>query len=293
MEGYDRNPCCGTHYPTLGSLRLLHILPGTSKVRGTNVRLYFAVGQRAINELVSAFNTATDLTRSLECARSEAVGRLDQLVQREKAVRKRESRLKEEVGFRVSTKLVSRLVEQIPSELLLQDRKGNDDRLPSKSITSEGPTTYDVCPGYLCVAAEIYRPDADSEMVSWILKGMESEFAREPRAHTLLLAIRTGPSGREDPVPGATAGLTVKAFVTTSRSDRPNPQPQMAPPEKLLTKFSDRLRSSSVFTGRLKGGGKGQWQGKLIARESEPFARWTSEEANEVHALIQNASQEW
>ncbi|KDN41084.1 ThrRS/AlaRS common domain-containing protein, partial [Tilletiaria anomala UBC 951] len=98
IDGIDANPCCGTHWPSLRFLHYIHIYPGTSKIRGSNVRLYFDVGRRAFHNLLESFDVAASISRTLGCARGETTARLDMLMAKEKGARKRELQLKEEVA---------------------------------------------------------------------------------------------------------------------------------------------------------------------------------------------------
>ncbi|KAF8318933.1 Threonyl/alanyl tRNA synthetase, partial [Cantharellus anzutake] len=61
IDGIDENPCCGTHLSQTSHISLI-LISHTQPIRGTNTRLYFTCGQRAI----------TLATYSIRAARSIA-----------------------------------------------------------------------------------------------------------------------------------------------------------------------------------------------------------------------------
>ncbi|KAF9941728.1 hypothetical protein BGZ65_001736 [Modicella reniformis] len=56
----DYNPCCGTHVKSLKDLQCIKILH-YEKIRGSNCRLFFVVGQRALNLLQETYQLTRDL----------------------------------------------------------------------------------------------------------------------------------------------------------------------------------------------------------------------------------------
>ncbi|KAF8937841.1 hypothetical protein BGZ58_002049 [Dissophora ornata] len=56
----DYNPCCGTHVQSLKDLQCIKILH-QEKVRGANCRVFFVVGQRALNLLQETYQITRDL----------------------------------------------------------------------------------------------------------------------------------------------------------------------------------------------------------------------------------------
>ncbi|KAF9439107.1 hypothetical protein BGZ76_011345 [Entomortierella beljakovae] len=56
----DYNPCCGTHVKSLKDLQCIKILH-QEKIRGDNCRLFFVVGQRALNLLQETYQVTKDL----------------------------------------------------------------------------------------------------------------------------------------------------------------------------------------------------------------------------------------
>ncbi|KAF9356683.1 hypothetical protein BGX34_009795 [Mortierella sp. NVP85] len=60
----DYNPCCGTHVKSLKDLQCVKILH-YEKIRGNNCRLFFVVGQRALNMLQENHQLTRDLANVL------------------------------------------------------------------------------------------------------------------------------------------------------------------------------------------------------------------------------------
>ncbi|KAF9426957.1 hypothetical protein BGZ94_005728 [Podila epigama] len=60
----DYNPCCGTHVKSLKDLQCIKILH-QEKIRGANCRLFFVVGQRALDMLQETYQLTRDLTTVL------------------------------------------------------------------------------------------------------------------------------------------------------------------------------------------------------------------------------------
>ncbi|KAG0304937.1 Alanyl-tRNA editing protein Aarsd1 [Linnemannia gamsii] len=56
----DYNPCCGTHVKSLKDLQCIKLLH-QEKIRGNNSRLYFVVGQRALDLLQETYQVIKDL----------------------------------------------------------------------------------------------------------------------------------------------------------------------------------------------------------------------------------------
>ncbi|KAG0212254.1 hypothetical protein BGX28_006607 [Mortierella sp. GBA30] len=60
----DYNPCCGTHVTSLKDLQCIKLLH-QEKIRGDNCRLFFVVGQRALNLLQETYQITRDLASVL------------------------------------------------------------------------------------------------------------------------------------------------------------------------------------------------------------------------------------
>ncbi|BGP18079.1 hypothetical protein JCM10213_006530 [Rhodosporidiobolus nylandii] len=102
IDGLDENPCCGTHAPSLSFLRLCFISPYTSPIRGTNTRLYFAFGTRALSFLTSSFTQGRAAAAAAGCALPDLADKTAQLVATAAEGKKKEKRLREELAAYVA-----------------------------------------------------------------------------------------------------------------------------------------------------------------------------------------------
>ncbi|CUA69294.1 hypothetical protein RSOLAG22IIIB_08420 [Rhizoctonia solani] len=64
IEGIDQNPCCGTHLSHTSHIGLI-LLHHTQPIRGTNTRLYFSCGSRAIALATSSLRATRALSATL------------------------------------------------------------------------------------------------------------------------------------------------------------------------------------------------------------------------------------
>ncbi|KAF9586290.1 Alanyl-tRNA editing protein Aarsd1, partial [Lunasporangiospora selenospora] len=60
LKALDYNPCCGTHVKSLKDLQCVKFLHH-EKIRGNNCRLFFVVGQRALNLLQESYQLSREL----------------------------------------------------------------------------------------------------------------------------------------------------------------------------------------------------------------------------------------
>ncbi|KAF8195948.1 hypothetical protein K438DRAFT_1968417 [Mycena galopus ATCC 62051] len=91
IHGVDRNPCCGTHLPSLNNLQLF-ILPHTdalSRSATTVARLNFLAGPRLIAHLASSHNYLTSTSAILSCGTPQVPERVQQVVDERKSGTKR------------------------------------------------------------------------------------------------------------------------------------------------------------------------------------------------------------
>ncbi|SCV73990.1 BQ2448_6420 [Microbotryum intermedium] len=97
----DSNPCCGTHLPNTSMLETVHMSPYTTPIRGTNARIYFAVGGQRVGRLLrDNEEVLKGIGGVLGCAVGEFVGRVGQMKNGATDALKREKKLREEVaGF--------------------------------------------------------------------------------------------------------------------------------------------------------------------------------------------------
>ncbi|KAJ7047418.1 ThrRS/AlaRS common domain-containing protein [Mycena alexandri] len=91
IDGVDRNPCCGTHLPSLNNLQLF-ILPHTdalSRSSTTVARLYFLAGPRLIAHLVSTHSRLASTAAILSCGLPQVPERVQQFVDERKNATRR------------------------------------------------------------------------------------------------------------------------------------------------------------------------------------------------------------
>ena len=313
--------CCGTHFPSLAFLRYLHLYPGTTKVRGNNVRLYFAVGNRAFHNLHESFGVAAAVSRALDCQKSEVESRLQVLLSRERALRKREARLREEVALCIAEEIVSAATSRSeragsPGQRFFSHRKTEIDGAYTIQVAhrqNEGGK-------HLCAIA-LHRDDADLELLSAISREIGVAYAAAEASHafpTLLLALSSGTTSPRPPLAlaASTESLVLVAFEAPREAQGPSREAEeVATPagktgtkknsgskakkgaaativDELVAKAGDHVRSS--FGSSLKGGGKGKWQGKLVSSEASVGGtlRWNAEDSEKIVKAVTKAVEE-
>ncbi|KAI5481728.1 threonyl/alanyl tRNA synthetase, class II-like putative editing domain containing protein [Pseudohyphozyma bogoriensis] len=217
IEGIDRNPCCGTHFPSVSYLQALFILPHTTSVRGTNARVYFLVGPRVFSHLASSHASARESSMALSCTPAELPERVAALQLSSRDTLKREKRLREELASFLASKLLS------------------DARVPGSDILR---------------AVSVREEDATNSneflsQIAFALKGEIDELPAPAPRHVFILACCASPSTTQ-------AGGSILIFGT----------------EDLVMKAGKAV--TAKMGTRVKGGGKGRWQGKLVSGRWEP-----------------------
>ncbi|KAF9920581.1 hypothetical protein FBU30_009571 [Linnemannia zychae] len=81
----DYNPCCGTHVKSLKDLQCIKLLH-QEKIRGSNVRLFFVVGQRALDLLQETHQVTKELASVLSAPGGPETY-VDTIVKNQKAAR--------------------------------------------------------------------------------------------------------------------------------------------------------------------------------------------------------------
>ncbi len=92
IEGWDQNACCGTHVRRTSEIGLVKLL-GQEKVKG-GTRLSFACGVRALGECTRALRRADALALALTCHPDAVAGKVDQLTQEARSLRKESDALR-------------------------------------------------------------------------------------------------------------------------------------------------------------------------------------------------------
>lgn len=104
IDGVDRNPCCGTHLPTLHNLQLF-IIPQTetlSRSATTSARLYFLAGPRLINYITSTHSQLAAAAATLSCGAPQVPDRIGQVVDERKRAEKRVDDLESELAKHIA-----------------------------------------------------------------------------------------------------------------------------------------------------------------------------------------------
>ncbi|KAG6861001.1 hypothetical protein C0995_005021 [Termitomyces sp. Mi166 len=114
IDGVDRNPCCGTHLPSIHNLQLF-LLPHTdalSRSTTTNARLYFLAGTRLINHLTSSHNLLTSTASILSCGASQVPERVNQVVDERRRAEKRLSDVETELARHLARELIDGMAQK-------------------------------------------------------------------------------------------------------------------------------------------------------------------------------------
>jgi len=111
IEGVDRNPCCGTHLPSLHNLQLF-LLPhteGLSRASTTSARLYFLAGPRLITYLTSTHIQLSAAAASMSCGAPQVSERVEQVIEERKRAVKRVDDLETELAVAVAKQMLGAL----------------------------------------------------------------------------------------------------------------------------------------------------------------------------------------
>ncbi|KAK0230890.1 ThrRS/AlaRS common domain-containing protein [Armillaria fumosa] len=111
IEGVDKNPCCGTHLPSIKNLQLF-LLPHTdalARSSTTSARLYFLCGPRLITYLSSTHSLLASTASYLSCGAPLVPERVNQVVDERKRAEKRVQDIESELAAFVSHGLCQEL----------------------------------------------------------------------------------------------------------------------------------------------------------------------------------------
>ncbi|KAF5369856.1 hypothetical protein D9758_001096 [Tetrapyrgos nigripes] len=128
IDGVDKNPCCGTHLPSLHNLQLF-ILPHTdalSRSNTTSARLYFLAGPRLIAHTTATHKYLADTASALSCGAPLVPDRVSQVIEERKRAEKRVSDCEEQLAQYISRDLISDL-KAIPDALFKKHIHRTDD----------------------------------------------------------------------------------------------------------------------------------------------------------------------
>jgi Ser-tRNA(Ala) deacylase AlaX len=223
IDGLDRNPCCGTHFPSLAFLGSIFIFPGFARISGpTRFRIFFVVGNAVLQQISMAHSIIKDVGSILDCGASAVPERVGQLHKARKDGLARERALKAEACRALALDLVSSL------------RDINGIQIGHLHREEEG---------------------TDIEFLNAILNAF-----RPSQTTTKWLVTLSG---------GAFSNGNGGCLVVASSE------------EALVAKAAELVRTQ--FQGRVKGGGKGRWQGKVLGN-------WERGDRKLLSQIIQDAA---
>ncbi|KAG6821238.1 hypothetical protein H0H93_002348 [Arthromyces matolae] len=111
IDGVDRNPCCGTHLPSLHNLQLF-LLPQTdalARSTTTNARLYFLAGPRLITYLTTSHNLLSGASSILSCGAPQVPERITQVVDERRRAEKRVGDVETELAKYLAKDLIDEM----------------------------------------------------------------------------------------------------------------------------------------------------------------------------------------
>ncbi|KAF9247254.1 hypothetical protein BU15DRAFT_70081 [Melanogaster broomeanus] len=111
IDSIDRNPCCGTHWPTLHNLQLF-LIPQTetlARSNTTSARLYFFAGPRLIKYLTNTHVQLAATATTLSCGAPQVPTRVEQVVDERKRAEKRVEDLESELAKHIAKSLLEEL----------------------------------------------------------------------------------------------------------------------------------------------------------------------------------------
>ncbi|KAF8558923.1 hypothetical protein OG21DRAFT_1474738 [Imleria badia] len=100
IDRIDRNPCCGTHWPSLHNLQLF-LVPQTetlARSNTTSARLYFLAGPRLIEYLTNTHKQLAATAATLSCGAPQVPPRVEQVIDERKRAEKRVDDLESELA---------------------------------------------------------------------------------------------------------------------------------------------------------------------------------------------------
>lgn len=145
IDGVDRNPCCGTHLPTLHNLQLF-LIPHTDALARSSTnsaRLYFLAGPRLITHLSTTHALLTSTASTLNCGVPQVPERVIQVVDERKKAEKRVEDLEIELASRLADDLAKDFVEKTEEgKLFISSIHRTDDSGTALAFLSSVSTSF-------------------------------------------------------------------------------------------------------------------------------------------------------
>ncbi|CDO71386.1 hypothetical protein BN946_scf184908.g144 [Trametes cinnabarina] len=127
IDGVDRNPCCGTHLPSIHNLQLF-LLPNMealARATTSSVRLYFLAGPRLITHLTSTHTLLTSTASIMSCGAPQVPERVQQVVEERKKATKRVEDLEAELAAAIASEIAA-CAPREGGELVLRRHRTDD-----------------------------------------------------------------------------------------------------------------------------------------------------------------------
>ncbi|PFH46167.1 hypothetical protein AMATHDRAFT_156090 [Amanita thiersii Skay4041] len=205
IDGIDRNPCCGTHLPSIHNLQLF-LLPHTealSRSSTTSARLYFLSGPRLIAHLTSTHGLLTKTASILSCGSPLVPERVDQVIDERKRAEKRVADLETELAKTLADVLTNDIISA-PEGVLYKKHIHRVDNTsnPLSFLTAVSFATTNALPSpptsYLCVLSSSPLPQTSSSMTVLLLFGSDDKIVKVAgEALRTKLGVKGGGKGQK------------------------------------------------------------------------------------------------
>ncbi|KXH36812.1 threonyl and Alanyl tRNA synthetase second additional domain-containing protein [Colletotrichum salicis] len=186
----DRNTCCGTHLSQTSHISLILVHHG-EPVHGKNYRLYFSVGDRAINLATASLSAMSSLSKLLSCKNTS-----DEVVQTVKTVqssatdlKKREKKLLADIAEFEADAAKTKL--QSTKSVWVHRANGNADFV--KWVTVGVKDAVMACGGVIVLAT---GDDGNSGQIS-VLGGKAAVEALVPKIKDAVTGVKGGGGGEK------------------------------------------------------------------------------------------------
>ncbi|KAN0097391.1 Threonyl/alanyl tRNA synthetase, class II-like protein [Tylopilus felleus] len=128
IDRIDRNPCCGTHWPSLHNLQLF-LVPQTetlARSNTTSARLYFFAGPRLIEYLTNTNKQLTATSTTLSCGAPQVPARVEQVIDERKRAEKRVDDLESELAKYIARGVIEEMGQSSGSVFLKHVHRVDD-----------------------------------------------------------------------------------------------------------------------------------------------------------------------
>ncbi|KAH8106013.1 hypothetical protein BXZ70DRAFT_886899 [Cristinia sonorae] len=186
IDRVDRNPCCGTHLPSLNNLQLF-LLPqteGLCRAVTTSARLYFLAGPRLITYLTSTHSLLTSTSLILSCGAPQVPERVQQVVGDRKKATKRVEDLESELAISIGRDLAA-TYSGAGSTTVLHKHRIDDASNPIAFLTAISFAFAEALPGsgtpppYLLILSSSPSAQTTSSTTVIILFGSDEKNVKE------------------------------------------------------------------------------------------------------------------